>query len=102
MGKKAKEHRKKVAARNAKIQQKKTSMQKAFDALLKAQMDEMVNEENTTISLSGQSFGFEVLNESIVEDGVTLTIDPEKSQKINKEFEDVTIEDSEPAQDQIV
>ena len=37
MGKKAKEHRKKVAARNAKINQKKSAMQKTFDLLLKNQ-----------------------------------------------------------------
>jgi hypothetical protein len=88
MGKKAKEHRAKVAKRNAKIQQQKSAMQKAFDSLLKSQMDEMINNENTTVSLSGQSFGFEVLNESVVEDGITLSIDPEKSQQINKEFEE--------------
>ena len=40
MGKKAKEHRKKVAARNAKISQKKSAMQKAFDIIIK-QLDQM-------------------------------------------------------------
>ena len=37
MGKKAKEHRAKVAKRNAKIKQQKSGMQKAFDLLLQEQ-----------------------------------------------------------------
>jgi hypothetical protein len=37
MGKKAKEHRKKVAKRNARVQQQKTGMQKAFEKLIEEQ-----------------------------------------------------------------
>ena len=65
MGKKAKEHRKKVAKRNAKIQQKKSAMQKAFDTLLKAQMDQVLNKENTKIELSGKTMEFEILEDNI-------------------------------------
>ena len=43
MGKKAKEHRKKVANRNAKIKQQKSGMQKAFDLLVKQQIENMIN-----------------------------------------------------------
>ena len=39
MGKRAKEHRKKVAKRNATIAQKKSGMQKAFDLLIQQQLE---------------------------------------------------------------
>ena len=41
MGKAAKEHRKKVAKRNAKIKQEKAGMQKAFDMLLQQQLEKL-------------------------------------------------------------
>ena len=89
MGKKAKEHRKKVAARNAKLKQQKSAMQKAFDALLKAQMDEMINKENTKVSVGDKKMDFEILGEiEDRQDVVRLSLDPEESAKINKEFEE--------------
>ena len=39
MGKKAKEHRKKVAKRNARVQQQKTGMQKAFEKLIEEKVE---------------------------------------------------------------
>ena len=90
MGKAAKEHRKKVAKRNAKIKQQKSGMQKAFDALLKAQMDEMINKENTQVELGGKKMDFEVLGEiqTTEEVGIKISLDAEESAKINKEFEE--------------
>ena len=41
MGKNAKEHRKKVAARNQKIKVQKTSMQRMFDESMKKQLEEL-------------------------------------------------------------
>jgi hypothetical protein len=41
MGKNAKEHRKKVAARNQKIKAQKTSMQRMFDESMKKQLEEL-------------------------------------------------------------
>ena len=38
MGKAAKEHRKKVAKRNARLAQQKSGMQKAFDMLIQEQL----------------------------------------------------------------
>ena len=104
MGKKAKEHRKKVAKRNAIIKQKKSAMQKAFDTLLKTQMDEMINKDNTKVQVGENNFDFEVLGEvqdTTKEEGFKLNLDPEESEKINKEFEPeydsagYTIEDRE-------
>ncbi len=41
MGKNAKEHRKKVAARNQKLKAQKTAMQKMFDESMKKQLEEL-------------------------------------------------------------
>ena len=41
MGKNAKEHRKKVAARNQKIKAQKTAMQKMFDESMKKQLEDL-------------------------------------------------------------
>lgn len=98
MGKKAKEHRQKVAKRNAKIKQQKSAMQKAFDALLKAQVEEFKNKENAQVKLGDKDLNFEVLEEEILEEqgGVRLFINPSESEKINKEFEE-----EQPVEDQI-
>jgi hypothetical protein len=91
MGKAAKAHRQKVAKRNAKIKQQKSAMQKAFDTLLKAQMDEMINKDNTKVQLGENDYNFEVLgevNDTPKEEGFKLNLDAEESAKINKEFEE--------------
>jgi hypothetical protein len=41
MGKKEKEHRKKVAARNQKLKAQKNAMQKMFDASMKQQLEDL-------------------------------------------------------------
>jgi hypothetical protein len=41
MGKNAKEHRKKVAARNQKLNAQKTAMQRMFDESMKKQLEEL-------------------------------------------------------------
>ncbi len=98
MGKAAKEHRKKVAKRNAKIKQQKSAMQKAFDTLLKAQMDEMINKDNTKVQLGENDYNFEVLgevNDTPKEEGFKLNLDAEESAKINKEFEEQPIDEEQ-------
>jgi hypothetical protein len=62
MGKKAKEHRKKVAKRNAKINQKKSAMQKAFDMLLQNQMQKLTGDEEMNVDFSGKPLNFEVVD----------------------------------------
>jgi hypothetical protein len=44
MGKKEKEHRKKVAARNQKINAQKNAMQKIFDESMKKQLEDLKKE----------------------------------------------------------
>ena len=64
-------------------------MQKAFDKLLKAQMDEMISKENTQVSVGDKKMDFEILGEiEDKQDVVRLSLDPEESAKINKEFEE--------------
>ena len=47
MGKKAKEHRAKVAKRNKKIAQEKSGMQKAFDKLMEEQIQKLKEQTDT-------------------------------------------------------
>jgi len=62
MGKKAKEHRAKVAKRNKKIAQEKSGMQKAFDRLMEEQIQKLKEKDGLNIGLSGDSIPFEVFD----------------------------------------
>ena len=87
MGKKAKEHRKKVAARNARIKQQKTGMQKAFDLMIQQQIENMKKEENLKAQSGGQDLNFEVVEDKVIDHAFKFTPNEEESAKINKEFE---------------
>ena len=87
MGKKDKEHRAKVAKRNKRINQEKSGMQKAFDLLMKQQIDAMANEENLKAQIGDQDLNFEVVEEKTIDHAFKFTPNEEESQKINKEFE---------------
>jgi len=67
MGKKAKEHRKKVDKRNQKISQQKSGMQKAFDLLMKQQIERLKENNGVDISLSGQPLTFNVVDQDTPE-----------------------------------
>jgi len=100
MGKAAKEHRKKVAKRNVKIKQEKAGMQKAFDMLLKEQLEKLKNDEMTAM-VGDQEVKMELVEDRIVDHAFKFTPNEEESAKINKEFEPeydsagYTIEDRE-------
>jgi hypothetical protein len=87
MGKEAKKHRAKVAKRNAKVKEQKSGMQKAFDLLMKQQIDDMSNEENLKAQIGDQELNFEVVEEKTIDHAFKFTPNEEESQKINKEFE---------------
>jgi len=87
MGKETKKHRAKVAKRNAKIKEQKSGMQKAFDLLMKQQIDAMANEENLKAQIGDQELNFEVVEEKTIDHAFKFTPNEEESQKINKEFE---------------
>jgi hypothetical protein len=47
MGKKAKEHRKKVAARNQKLKSQQSTMQKLFNESMKTQLEDLKKQYET-------------------------------------------------------
>jgi hypothetical protein len=87
MGKKAKEHRAKVAKRNAKIKQQKSGMQKAFDMLIQQQLEKLKNDE-VKVEAGGQAVTFDVVEEKVVEHAFKFTPNEEESAKISKQFEE--------------
>jgi membrane-bound lytic murein transglycosylase MltF len=90
MGKKAKEHRRKVAKRNARLAQQKSGMQKAFDMLIQQQLDKLKDDE-LKAQIGEQELDMSIVEEKIVEHAFKFTPNPEESAKINKEFEDVEV-----------
>jgi membrane-bound lytic murein transglycosylase MltF len=90
MGKAAKEHRKKVAKRNAKLAQQKSGMQKAFDMLIQEQLNKL-KENELTAQIGDQELDMTVVEEKIVEHAFKFTPNPEESAKINKEFEETEV-----------
>jgi hypothetical protein len=70
MGKREKEHRKKVAKRNAKVNQQKSAIQRKFDELLKAQTQKLTGNEEMNVDLDGKSLNFEVVDKITDEDEV--------------------------------
>jgi len=55
MGKRAKEHRKKVEARNAKIKSEQSAMQKLFNESMKMQLEELKKQREAEVSGSTQT-----------------------------------------------
>ena len=93
MGKAAKEHRKKVAKRNAKIKQEKAGMQKAFDMLLQEQLEKLKNDEMTAM-VGDQEVKMELVEDKLVDHAFKFTPNEEESAKINKEFEEPVVEEN--------
>ena len=55
MGKKAKEHRKKVEARNARIKSEQSAMQKLFNESMRMQLEELKKQREAEVSGSTQT-----------------------------------------------
>ena len=70
MGKKAKEHRKKVAARNQKINAEQKKMQKVYQEMFNKQMEEL--QEKMKINSNAGEIPFEVVSE--VESGTEIKL----------------------------
>ena len=87
MGKKAKEHRAKVAKRNARLAQQKSGMQKAFDMLIQQQLENL-KEEEITAQVGDQELNMSIVEDKIVEHAFKFTPNPEQSAKINQQFEE--------------
>ena len=73
MGKKAKEHRRKVAKRNARLQQEKNIFNKAYQAAMEAKMAEIkekfanLSEEEVNIALNNEIVEVEPTTETTTE-----------------------------------
>ena len=67
MGKRAKEHRAKVAKRNNRIAKEKSGMQKAFDRLMEEQIQKMKNNDGLNIDSSGSTIPFEVFDKTTLD-----------------------------------
>lgn len=93
MGKKAKEHRKKVAKRNEKLKQQKSGMQKAFDMLLKQQL-EKIKKDDLTVQVGDKPMDMSIVDDRIVDTPFSFIPNPEESKKINKEFEEINQEEN--------
>lgn len=87
MGKNAKEHRKKVAARNARLKQQRSGMQKAFDRLVQEQLNKL-KEEEIKAEVAGNEVNFEVVEDRVIDHAFKFTPNEEESAKINKQFEE--------------
>ncbi len=87
MGKKAKEHRAKVAKRNTKIKQQKSGMQKAFDMLVQQQLEKLKQDE-VKVETGGQEVSFDIVEQKVVDHAFKFTPNEEESAKISKQFEE--------------
>lgn len=61
MGKKAKEHRKKVAARNQKIQAEQKKMRKVYQEMFEKKFEEL---QNLNVEVNGVETPFEIIQTS--------------------------------------
>jgi hypothetical protein len=85
MGKNAKEHKKRVAKRNARLAQQKSGMQKAFDMLVQQQLAKL-KEDELKIETNGQEMNYDVVQDKIVDTAFSFIPNDEASSKINNEF----------------
>jgi len=95
MGKAAKAHRAKVQKRNRKIAQERSGMQKAFDLIMKNQMDLLENKDELNVSVGNQEMGFEVIEERQIDHAFQYTPNPDASKLISQQFQDQTLEETE-------
>ncbi len=95
MGKKAKEHRRKVAKRNAILAQKKSGMQKAFDMLIQQQLEKLKADEDMKAVVGDQQLDMSIIEERVVDHAFKFTPNEEESAKINKEFEEQPTEEEQ-------
>jgi hypothetical protein len=92
MGKNAKEHKKKVAKRNARLAQQKSAMQKAFDMLFQQQLAKL-QEDDLKVETNGKGMDFQLVDDEVINQGFKFVPNEEESSKINKEFEETTEEE---------
>jgi hypothetical protein len=92
MGKNAKEHKKRVAKRNARLAQQKSAIQKAFDTLLQQQLNKLDDNE-LKVETNGKEMNFQLVDDDVINQGFKFEPNEEESSKINREFEETTEEE---------
>ncbi len=92
MGKAAKAHRQKVAKRNARIKQERSGMQKAFDLLMKNQLEMLQDKENLSVKVGDEEMGFEVVEERQVDHAFQYQPNPDASHLVAQQYQDVVDE----------
>jgi hypothetical protein len=97
MGKAKKEHRAKVAKRNAKLAQQKSGMQKAFDMLVQQQLENLKNDD-LTAKMGDKEIDMEVIEDRVIDHAFKFIPNEEESEKINKEFNDETSVEQETSE----
>jgi hypothetical protein len=97
MGKAKKEHRAKVAKRNAKLAQQKSGMQKAFDMLVQQQLEKLKNDDQTA-KMGDKEIDMEVIEDRVIDHAFKFIPNEEESEKINKEFNDETSVEQETSE----
>jgi hypothetical protein len=97
MGKAKKEHRAKVAKRNAKLAQQKSGMQKAFDMLVQQQLEKLKNDD-LTAKMGDKEIDMEVIEDRVIDHAFKFIPNEEESEKINKEFNDETSVEQETSE----
>jgi hypothetical protein len=70
-------------------------MQKAFDLLMKNQMELLENKENLNVTVGNQEMGFEVIEERQVDHAFQYTPNPDASKLISQQFQDQVTEETE-------
>lgn len=95
MGKAAKAHRAKVQKRNRKTAQERSGMQKAFDLLMKNQMDLLQNKDELNVKVGDQEMGFEVIEEKQVDHSFQYQPNPDASKLISQQFQEQVMEETE-------
>lgn len=68
MGKKAKEHRRKVAKRNQRISEEKGKMQRQFNNLLKQEMEKLQNAEDLNVQVGDKPVEFSIVDPNEVKE----------------------------------
>ena len=95
MGKAAKAHRAKVQKRNQRVAQEKSGMQKAFDLLMKNQLDLLQNKDELNVLVGNQEMGFEIIEEKQVDHAFQYQPNPDASKLISQQFQDQKTEETE-------
>jgi hypothetical protein len=68
MGKKTKEHRRKVAKRNQRISEEKGKMQRQFNNLLKQEMEKLQNSEELNVQVGDKPVEFSIVDPNEVKE----------------------------------